>query len=577
MTTRRAKPTLSAVIAGLAVLYSIIALAAPAAAVEPLELDRQITDRVHVLDEDEPAVRRALDRFYERTGLSLHVVYVRSFGELRGDEWTRQTAKKSGLGKNDVLLAFAEKSRASGHTASSPDLTPAALQTVDEQRIEPALRNDDYAKATIDAADAYGDLAEAAGLPSPWIVSGIAIAGIALWLYVLRARRRFDHTHHVLDEHGRPVDPAQILTLSEIDATSAAALVAVDDALYTAADDVKRAAEQLGADRVAEFQLIVDEGRAKLDEAFSIRHKLDKLIARGDPDDETERKLRKRASRIIKRCEEVDATLDAHTEAFDEARDLKKTADERRASLDSEVEQVASRIPAVREVFAELSTRAAWPVTGNVELAANLVDAADAQLGRRHHAATRIRVAEDAASTAARLLDAVSEVAARTERVSVGASVADTERYIASRRGAVGVVARTLRTEARRHLRLAEETDDPEVANARLQSAAADAQHGLEAAIADVTNWQASREAHDERHGRKFDALVLAGILVDETESGGLTSLLGGSSHGGGSGAPYRGIESGGTPRTAGSFGGTTTRGRHGEFSFSSAPAKMSQ
>jgi uncharacterized membrane protein YgcG len=566
----------SALLAALAALWAVVAVVPPAQAVEPLELQKQITDRADVLDENEQMqVRRALDHFYERTGLRLHVVYVESFAGLGPQQWTGETANKSGLGKNEVLLAFARKNRAFGHVTANPDLSKTALQAVDVQRIEPALRNDDYAKATIDAADAYGDIAEDAALPWAWIVAGLAVAGLALWIIVLRARRRFDHTHHVLDEHGRPVDPAQILTLSEIDATSAAALIAVDDALLTAADDVGRAAEQLGAERVAEFKAIVDAGRVKLDEAFAVRHKLDKLIARGRPDEEAERKWRKRASRIIKLCEAVDASLDARTEEYDDLRGLRKAADARLAALTDEVERVAARVPAVREVFAELSTRASWPVTGNVDLAGNLLDGAEGQLSRRDHAATRVRVIEDAASTAARLLDAVSEAAARPERVSASALLSDVERYVASRRGAVGVEARTLRSEAKRHLQIAESTDDPEVADSRLSSAAADAQRGLEAAIADVTNWLASREAHDEKHGRKFDALVLAGILVDETESGGLRTLLGGSSHGGGSGAPYRGVESGGTQRTAGSFGGTTTRGRHGGFSYSSAPAKM--
>jgi len=104
--------------------------------------------------------------------------------------------------------------------------------------------------------------------------------------------------------------------------------------------------------------------------------------------------------------------------------------------------------------------------------------------------------------------------------------------------------------------------DDAELIEASRTRAAKFAQLALETAAADVDEWQRARAAHDDRHGRKFDALVLAGILVDETGGGGLGSWLGGSSHGGGSGAPYRGIEQGGTLRTAGSFGGSTTRGR---------------
>lgn len=567
-----------AVLAALCLFAAVLAAglaASPAAAAQPLELEKQITDRAHVLGDDQPKVRRALDKFYERTGLRMHVVYVGSFSGMRPEQWAGETANRSGLPKKDVLLVFAEKSRSVGHVTANPDLPRAELERVDETRIAPALRNDDYAQATVDAAAAYGDIAEDAALPSAWIVSALAVAGLLLWVLVLRSRRRFDHTHHVLDEHGRPVDPASILTLAEIDQTSAAALVAVDDALHTAAADVGRAAEQLGADRVASFQATVDEGREKLDEAFRIRHKLDKLIARGASTDEDERKWRKRASAIIALCEEVDAALDSHTSAFDDARDLKNTAESRRAVLTEEVDRLAERVPAVRSEFDDLSGRNAWTVTGNLELATALLDAASTQLSDgSDHAATRIRVAEDAATTAARLLDAVIEAGRLPTRDEPGL-VADAELYVASRRGAVGVKARMLRSEARRHLRLAKSAENTEERSARLHSAAADARRSLESAIADVTNWQAGRAAHDERHGRRFDSLVLAGVLVDEADSAELRSLLGGSSHGGGSGAPYRGIESGGTQRTAGSFGGTTTRGRHGGFSFGASPAKM--
>jgi len=56
----------------------------------------------------------------------------------------------------------------------------------------------------------------------------------------------------------------------------------------------------------------------------------------------------------------------------------------------------------------------------------------------------------------------------------------------------------------------------------------------------------------------------LGGILVDARNRGRVGSVLGGSSHGGGSGTPYRGSDPGTprTPRTPGSFGGTGRRSR---------------
>ncbi|MFL6090078.1 MAG: TPM domain-containing protein [Aeromicrobium sp.] len=554
---------------------------APATAVGPIDLQQQITDQAGVLGDREPQVQKALDRFFDRTGNRMYVVYVPSFDSAAPSEWAAQTAKKSGMGSTSVLLVFATKNRAFGHLASDSNLTAGGLDAVDRDEIRPALRNDDYAKATIDAADAYGDLAAQSPLPWGWIVSGILAVLLALVVYVRRSQRRFERTHHVLDEHGNPVDPADILTLKDIDRTCSAALVAVDDALLTSADDVAQARQQRGEAATQPFMDVVTEGRGIIDDALRRRRKLDKLIAKGKTDEQAERKWRKRASRIIASCEQVDALLDAQTDAFDETRALKQNADELLATLGPRVAEATSRLGTAAQSYALLPTRAATAVDGNVELATHLLRAATRQLEKvNDEAPTRVRAIEDALSTATELLDAIDEAESyRYDGVESSAApspaiaarrVRAAERYVASRRGAVGIQARTFRSEARRHLTAAEaalqDGGDTAAAEPSLRRAAKFADLGLRAAAADVAAWQQGREASDDPFGRRFDALVLAGILVDETASGGLKTLFGGFSHGGGSGAPYRGVEHGGTLRTAGSFGGTTTRGRHGGF-----------
>lgn len=545
---------------------------APASATDPPTIDRQITDQADVLGDRRPEVQRALDRFFERTGDRLYVVYVPSFDSETPAEWAAATADKSDLGPAAVVLVFATKNRAFGHVAADPKYTADGLDVIDRDQIRPALRNDDYAKATVDAAEAYGDLAEARPLPWAWIVTGIGIALLALLVAVRRSRRRFEHTHHVLDEHGNPVDPADILTLDEIDQASAAALIAVDNALLTSAIDVAHAAKQRGDDAVQPFVAAVTEGRAAIDDAFRRRRKLDKLIAKERTDEESERKTRKQASRILAICEQVDAALDAGTADFDVMRDLRPAADGLLDALAPQVVAAADRVTSAKETYALLPTRAAAAVEGNVELAENLLGAATRQLEKRQDAApVRLRAIEDALLIATELIDdvAAAEVHASDDDTldRVVRRVEATDHFVASRRGAVGVRARVFRSEARRHLTAAQSSDaEPAATGSSLRRAAEFADAGLEAAREDVATWLRGREASDDPFSRTFDALVLAGILVDETDSGGLKTLLGGSSHGGGSGAPYRGIEQGGTLRTAGSYGGTTTRGRWGGF-----------
>jgi hypothetical protein len=533
------------------VLIAVVTLGggfiSPAAAVDPIDVKQAITDKDNVLGDQHAAVQKAIERFFDRTGYQLYVVYVPSFGVGGAEAWTKKTAEKSDLGRRTVLLTFSTKDRAFGHVTENPYLTRANLLAVDRTKIVPALSDNDYPKATISAINAYGNLATAPGLPWGWIVTAILLGGLILLVLVRRSRRRFEHTHHVLDEHGNPVDPANILTLDEINVTSAAALVAVDDALLTSANDVARASAQLGAAAAQPFAATVAEGRAALEQAFRLRHKLDKLIAKGADDAESEHKWRKRASRIIAICEDVDASLDAQVSAFDEARDLKQQAGPLLDALEPQVEAGFTRVHGAGD-------------SADAELAENLLRAASAQVDKRaSEAPVRVRAVEDALTTADELLNA-------TPSDDLADAVAAAAKFIETRRGAVGVRARTYRSVARRHLEAALSGDDPDGSEASRRRAEKFAELAFATATEDVVQWQSARAAHDERHGRKFDALVLAGILVDETEGRGLGTWLGGPSHGGGSGAPYRGIEQGGTLRTAGSFGGTTTRGRRRGF-----------
>jgi hypothetical protein len=186
--------------------------------------------------------------------------------------------------------------------------------------------------------------------------------------------------------------------------------------------------------------------------------------------------------------------------------------------------------------------------------AARLVDAAQEQIERARkeladdeskYAVTHTRAAEEAIAQATMLLDDQPD------------AFTTVDEYVITHRAAVRAGARTLLSEAGRHRRAGNEAEAE-----RLVGAA------RSAAESDVAAWSGRQETRgDRRRSPNIEALVLGGILVKpigRNGLGGIGSLLGGSTHGGGSGEPYGGSERPGSTRTPGSFGGTRTRGRRG-------------
>jgi hypothetical protein len=555
-------------------LLALVVLAGPgpAQADEPVDVTGPITDRADALGDDAPRVRQALDDFYRETGHQLFVVYVRSFDGLTGQEWAARTAERSGLGRADVLLAVALEQRSYGYDADAEEFSDGDLERVDREYVLPALREDDWAGAATGAAQGLAEVSTDSGIPWGWVVGGVAVAA-GLGAYgVHRVRRRYDHTHPVVDEHGAPVDPAAILDDDELEAAAAAALVDVDDAVQTSAQELGFAEAQFGTEATAEFRRVVAEGRTRLREAFALRQRLD------DAEPETDAKRRTLQSRILQLCREVDDALDAQVERFDAVRDLQARAPEALAALEPRLDAVASRVPTVAATLESLrsthSGSALSAVADNVARAEALVTSAREHVGLartalgsddRSAAALRLRTAEDATAQATALLDAVETARAELDRTrdaaddllgQVVATVSAVTTYVETHRGAVGSTARTRLSEAARLLeegRVALPTD-PEGATRALERAAALVKEAQTSAEADVAAWRAGSGRHDD--------LSLGGIVRDVADGGGiaLPGGFGGSSRRPGS-SPWRSsTRRSGSSRRASSTRRSTTR-----------------
>lgn len=387
-------------------------LIAPAAQAEPpMELATEITDTVGAVGGRTEEVQAALDALADATPYQLFVVFVDSFDGADPSDWANETAARSGLGVNDLLLAVAVEDRAYAVSVDDNELTDAQLAAVDSEHIEPALRADDWAGAAVAAADGYRDAATggtgAAGGGSSggggWVLLLVLGILVLVALGVLASRR------------GRARGAAGVagLPTEELNRRAGAALVAIDDAIQASDAELGFAQAQFGDEATRAFADVLADAKVKVGQAFAVRQQLDDALP------ETEEQRRAMLLQVLQVCEQVDAALDAQTEEFERLRDLQARAPQVLAETDRRATEVTGRLPAARATLERLAAThpaaALATVRGNVEQAGTLLEAARQSVAQgqaavqtdRASAVHLARAAQEAVAQAVTLLDAV--------------------------------------------------------------------------------------------------------------------------------------------------------------------------
>jgi hypothetical protein len=387
-----------------------LAAAVPVAAEPPQNLPGPMTDLADVLTADqEQQVADALDDLAAATPYQLFVVYVDTFDGMSNRAWTDETADLSGLGRDDVLLAVAvDDRRYQVSVAQDIALSDAALSTVEQDAIEPALGDDDWAGAAVAAAAGYERAANppaSAGVVVFRVLLGLAVVGLlAFGVY------RVVHRRH-----------ATARAAAELDALvdrSAGALVAADEAVAAAAQEVGFTEAQLGADHVAPVAAAVAEARTVLAEAFRARQELDDDV----PDSDTRRSSL--AYEVLDGCTRVEAILAAQRETVERLRTLHERAPQDlaaardgAAALTTRARDTGTTWEALRRGYAP-TAMADVPaaVADAVELATRAATEADAGLAVLDtDRAAAVAHAEEARAALARavvVLDALDQQAA---------------------------------------------------------------------------------------------------------------------------------------------------------------------
>lgn len=400
-----------------------VLLAPPAGAQPPVRLPTYITDNAGALtDSGRTAVATAIDRLYTDRHIRLWVVYVDDFSGQQAENWARRTYQLSELGKADALLAVATSGRAYAFLVPSTvqGVSSGDVDNLRRNRIEPALRGGNWSGAAVAAADGLNKSPSASGR---WMLLGtlgaIAIA-VAILLLVMRRRKRRRHAKALAAARRLdPTDPTALaaVPLDVLDDLSRSMVVDVDNALRTSTNELALAIEEFGDERTAPFRRAVDNAKAALAQAFTVRQQLDDDIP------ETPAQRRELLTRVIVSAARADRELESQTEAFEQLRDLVINAASRLDQLTQQYVELTSRIEPTEQRLAELErefgTAALASISGNVETARERLAFADRNVSRARELAARavsgqqsrlvdaVRAAESALGQARTLLDAV--------------------------------------------------------------------------------------------------------------------------------------------------------------------------
>ncbi|EUA10616.1 repair family protein [Mycobacterium kansasii 732] len=402
-------------------------LAPPTAAQPPFRLPGYVTDNAGVLTgSDRAEVTSAINELYADRHIRLWVVYVDNFSGQSAMNWGQSTFRSSELGSYDALLAVATVARSYVFLVPStvPDVSAGQVEDLRRNQIEPALRSGDWGGAAVAAANGLNKSPSSSGKVILLVALGVIVVAVVILLVVMRYRARRRRADALAA--ARRVDPTDQRALAAVpldilDDLSRSMVVAVDNAVRTSSNELALAIDEFGQERTAPFTRAVDNAKAALAQAFSVRQQLD------DSAPETPAQRRELLTRVIVSAATADRELEAQTEAFEQLRDLVINAPSRLDMLTQQYVELTTRMAPSQQRLADLhhefGDTALTSVAANVTAAQERLVFADRNIGmarelsaqavsgRQSGLVDAVRAAESALGQARSLLDAVDNAA----------------------------------------------------------------------------------------------------------------------------------------------------------------------
>lgn len=441
---------------------ALLGSATAASAVPPVTIPpgQFVVDDAGVLGSESEEVRNAVTETRQESGYTLFVVYVDEFTNPSDRAaWGDEVVAKRNLGEREALLSIATESRefqvsAPADTALTAQQESAMTKAVtDELFGKESISSEDWAAAAVSAAEALesgrsgstgGGSSSGAGIAPILLIGGIILlGGGALFLFV-RSRNKGAVTAGPARRGSvPPADPLDQLSVADLRKRAGSLLIAADDAIKSSEQELSFAMASYGDDAVKTFTDDLAAAKNHMSESFKMQQQLDDHI----PD--TEAQQRTWLKDIIRRCEAVNSSLQAHKEDFDKLRELEKNAPAALDAARGNAQAAASRLDAAERSLTELRQRysdsALAQVADNVEQARdrlefveNAAETASAKLaeGDTASAVVAVRAAEESVHQTNVLLDAIEKTGRELDsaRSELQRAVADAKQDLAQAR-----------------------------------------------------------------------------------------------------------------------------------------------
>ncbi|MFF3037199.1 TPM domain-containing protein [Arthrobacter citreus] len=403
-------------------------------------------------------VQQAISDVQESTGYTLYVVFVDSFTDPSDPTaWAQDVVTSKDMGSREALLSIAtEERKIEVATGDQSVLTEERRNAMIDAATEPLLGNQDitsqdWTAAAVNAAQSLEDIAGGgsgevssggSSLVPAFVVAAVVLVGAFAVFFLVRSRsgkRRAVASR----EQTAPKDPLDAMSVADLRKRAGSLLIAADDAIKSSEQELAFAAAQYGDDAVSTFTDDLAVARAHMGESFKMQQQLDDEI----PD--TEEQQRTWLKDIIRRCEAVNDSLQAHKEDFDALRELERNAPAALAAAQDSAGAASARLDSARAALDGLETRysdtALVKVRDNIDQArerlAFVQNAAETaqeklQAGDTSAAVLAVRAAEESVHQANVLLDAIDRTGAGLDSAAaeLDRAVADARQDLAQAR-----------------------------------------------------------------------------------------------------------------------------------------------